>query len=159
MSGTTIFTTQVPNLWEWDSSGELGTEFWADVSGQITQVRVYTHAVESGTHVVRIWRVLDQALVAGPYSWNITAGVEGWKTLMLPTPLAVTANTDYIVAVSNSSDRYYAEQINGFASPIVNGHLHTYVGSGVYTGSSGTMPTLVWQNTNYFRDVVFVPGP
>ena len=85
--------------------------------------------------------------------------MEARATFMLPTPLGVAANTDYVVAVSSSSDRYYAEQINGFAAPIVNGHLHTYVGSGVYTPSLGTMPTLVWRNTNYFRDVVFVPGP
>jgi Domain of unknown function (DUF4082) len=95
--------------------------------------------------------------VAGPYTWNISPGTEGWKTFTLPASLAITANTDYIVAISNSSDRYYAEQIGGLASPIVSGHLHTYAGSGVYTTVLGTMPTLTWQNTNYFRDIVFKP--
>jgi hypothetical protein len=60
------------------------------------------------------------------------------------------------VAVSNSSDRYYAERTHGFDAAIVNGDLHTYVGSGVYATTTGTFPTLKWQNTNYFRDVLFV---
>lgn len=70
----------------------------------------------------------------------------------------ISANTDYIVAVSNSSDRYYAGQLNGFDAPIVNGHLHAYTGSGVYSTVLGAMPTSTWNNTNYFRDVLFVPA-
>jgi hypothetical protein len=157
----TIFTSQIPTQFDNDSVYELGTRFWADVAGQITAVRVYTHASEGGSHTVRIWRVTDGAVLAGPYTWNIPSGTEGWKTFKLSTPyqpLDITANTDYIVAVSNSSDRYYAEQSHGFDAPIVNGNLHTYVGSGVYASSLGAMPTLTWENSNYFRDVVFVPS-
>jgi hypothetical protein len=157
----TIFTSQVPTQFDNDSVYELGTRFWADVAGQITAVRVYTHASEGGNHTVRIWRVTDGAVLAGPYTWNIPSGTEGWKTFTLSTPyqpLEITANTDYIVAVSNSSDKYYAEQSHGFDAQIANGHLHTYVGSGVYATNLGTMPSSTWQNANYFRDVVFVPS-
>jgi hypothetical protein len=153
--GPGIFTTQTPTQFENDSAYELGTKFWSDVNGQITQVGLYTSALEGGSHTVRIWQVNGATTVAGPYTWNITAGTEGWKTFTLPTPLSITANTDYIVAISNSSDHYYAEQTQGLASPIVSGHLHTYTGSGVYSTVLGTMPTLNWQNTNYFRDIVF----
>jgi len=153
--GPNIFTTQIPSVFENDAAYELGTKFWSDANGQISQVRLYTSALEGGDHTVRIWRVSDATLVAGPYTWTITAGTEGWKTFTLAAPLAITANTDYIVDISNSSDRYYAEQTQGLSSPIVNGHLHTYVGSGVYTTSLGTMPTSTWLNTNYFRDIVF----
>jgi len=152
----TIFTNQTPTIFENDSAYELGTKFWVDVAGKITTVRVYTHAAEGGNHTVRIWR--DGALIAGPYTWSISAGTEGWKTFTLPTPLQIAANTDYTVAVSSSNDHYYAEQPHGLDAPIVNGHLHTYVGSGVYTDILGTRPTLTWENTNYFRDVVFEPG-
>jgi hypothetical protein len=81
----------------------------------------------------------------------------GRKAFTLPAPLAITANTDYIVAISNGPDRYYAEQTQGLVSPIVTGHVHTYAGSGVYSSVLGAMPTLSWQNTNYFRDIVFAP--
>ena len=108
-------------------------------------------------HFVRIWRVSDQALVAGPFSWNFQSGLQGWKIFMLPSPLAISANTDYIVAISNSSDLYYGERFNAFNAPIVNGDLHTYKGSGVWTDKLGTMPASSWQNTSYFRDVLFDP--
>ena len=152
----TIFTTQTPTLFENDEMYELGTKFYAGVNGTITQVRLFTHASEGGNHTVRIWQVSGATVVSGPHTWNVTSGAAGWKTFTLPTPLAITANTDYIVAVSNSStDRWYAEQTSGLASPIVSGSLHTYAGSGIYSSTAGAMPTASWQNTNYFRDVVF----
>ena len=112
-SGSTIFTTQVPSAFENDGTYELGTRFYADVNGQITQVRLYTSAQEGGSHNVRIWRVTDGALMAGPYTWNITSGAEGWQNFVLPTALNITANTDYVVAISTSSDRWYAEDVQG----------------------------------------------
>ncbi len=154
----TIFTSQMPTMFENDSAYELGTRFSAEVTGKVTAVRVYTNATESGNHTVRIWRVTDGALAAGPYTWNISPGTEGWKTLSLQPALQIDANVDYIVAVSNSSDHYYAEQSHGFDAPIANGPLHTYIGSGVYTDVLGAMPVFNWSNTNYFRDVVFKAG-
>ena len=152
-----IFTNQVPITFENDSPYELGTKFYSDLPGQITQVRLYTHAQEGGIHTVRIWNANGATVSAGPYSWNITAGTEGWKTFTLPTPLTISAHTDYIVAISNSADQYYAATPQGFADPITNGNLHTYVGSGVYSTTPGGLPLSSWQNANYFRDVVFVP--
>ncbi len=157
LTGPTIFTTQTPNMYENDGTYELGTKFWADVNGQIMQVRLYTNGLEGGNHTVRIWRIMDATVLAGPYTWDISSGTAGWKIFTLPTPLEIAANTDYIVAISNSRDWWYAEQIHGFDAPIVNGNLHTYVSSGVYSDILGTMPTEIWENTNYFRDVVFVP--
>jgi len=155
--GPGIFTTQTPTQFENDSAYELGTKFWSDVNGQIPKVGLYSHVLEGGNHTVRIWQANTGTMVAGPYTWNITAGTEGWKLFTLPAPLSITANTDYIVAISNSSDHYYAEQAQGLASPIVSGHLHTYTSSGVYSTAPGAMPTLSWQNTNYFRDIAFTP--
>src|SRR5690606_31302873 len=120
----TIFTTQVPASFDADAQYELGTKFYSDLPGTITQVRLYTNAQEGGNHTVRIWTVNGATLSAGPYTWNITAGTEGWKTFTLPTPLAITTNRDYIVAISNSTDRNYAATTQGFVAPIVNGNLH-----------------------------------
>ncbi len=153
----TILTGQTPGLYENDADYELGTRFWSDVNGKVSQVRLYSNALEGGVHTVRIWRVSDKTVVTGPHTWNIPSGSAGWKTFTLPTPLNITANIDYIVAVSNSSDRYYAGQLHGFDAPITNGHLHTYTGSGVYSTVLGNMPISIWNNTNYFRDVVFAP--
>jgi hypothetical protein len=155
--GQTIFTTQVPGIFGNDSPYELGTKFWSDVPGEITMVRLFTDLSEEGNHTVRIWQANNGVMIAGPYTWTITPATEGWQNYTLPVPLNILANTDYIVAISTSSDLYYAAQNNGFTSAIVNGNLHTYVGSGLLTLLLGTMPNTVYLNTNYFRDVVFVP--
>lgn len=157
--GQTIFTTQTPTVYEVGPPYELGTKFWSESAGRIKAVRVHTHAAEGGTHVVRIWRVQDGTVLAGPYSWNITPGTEGWKTFTLPTPVSIAAGTEYIVSVSNGPDGNYAELIRGFDVPLVNLPLHADVGAGVYTESMGTMPTSTWENTMYFRDVVFEAVP
>lgn len=151
-----IFVSQLPTLYENDAAYELGTTFFVDFPGKITAARLFTHSAEAGSHTVRIWRRSDGTLVGGPYTWNLS-GSAGWKTLTLPTPgVAVAANTNYVVAISNGPDRYYAEQPNGLDATITNGNLHAVAGGGVWTNAIGTMPTQVWQNTNYFRDVVFV---
>lgn len=115
-----------------------------------------TGSGEGGEHVVRIWRVSDSTCIAGPYTWNITSGTAGWNIFTLPAPLNIYANTDYIVCVSNSTDKWWPRTAYGFNNPINNGNLITYTGSGVYSTTLGTMPTTVSQNNNYFRDVVFV---
>jgi hypothetical protein len=152
-----IFTTQVPATFGNEAAYELGTKFWADTAGQITQVKLYTQSLEGGDHMVRIWRASDFALLAGPHTWTISPGTDGWKLFTLPTPLSIVANTDYIVDISTSSDHYYVATNHGFDSPIVNGNIHTYTGSGLFGMTLGTMPALTWENSNYFRDIVFVP--
>ena len=151
----TIFTSQTPVGYENDAQYELGTKFKSLVNGSITKVRIYTNSTEGGSHNVRIWRA-DGTLLSGPHSWSITAGSTGWKVFTLPSALSITANTDYIVAVSTSTDKYYAASSHGFDSPINNGNLDTYMGSGLFNTTLGVIPNSVYQNCNYFRDVVFV---
>ena len=47
---------------------------------------------------------------------------------------------------------------NGLASKVVNGNLSSVVGNNGVYGSTGTFPTKSWEASNYFRDVVSVPG-
>jgi hypothetical protein len=150
----TILTDQVPGLYENDSPYELGTVFKTTVGTHMTKVRIYTNSSEGGEHMVRLWLRDDSSVVAGPYAWSFDSGTEGWKEYTLPEPVSLTADTDYVIAVSNSSDQWYASAWYGFDAPITNGPLVTYVGSGVFTTTLGTMPTQAWNNSNYFRDVV-----
>lgn len=157
----TIFTTQVPVGFDREAQYELGTVFKATVDGTVTKVRIYTNELEAGEHTVRIWRVADASVVAGPYAWNFSAGTTGWKEFALPSALKITAQTDYIVAVSNSADnRYYAYDTEGMRNGITNGkNLIAYGRGGVSTRTIGSMPTGVYQNISYFRDIVFVAAP
>jgi hypothetical protein len=158
-SEQTIFTTQIPASYKQDAIGwELGTRFKANTNGQVTKVRIYTNSAEGGIHTVRIWRRSTNTVISGPHTWDITRGTTGWKTFTLPTAANIIANVNYIVSISTSDDRFYGFTQGGFNSPINNGNLITYIGSGTYTEALGTMPTKRWNNSNYFRDIVFVPS-
>ena len=93
------------------------------------------------------------------YEWTPTEGVEGWQVFELPTPVAVTAGTKYVVSVTCGPDAVFMSGTNQLASPIENGNLITYENSGMYTSNAHlaqtTMPDAS-AGSNYFRDVMFV---
>lgn len=149
-----LFTTQVPDGATTDGPGvnyELGTRFTSAVAGQITAIRFYKAANESGTHTGRIWSASGQQLASVVFSGE---SASGWQQQALATPLAITANTEYMVTV-NTANAYYVTTDGGLNSQISSGDLKTVVGSNGRYGLVGTYPTDSWENSNYFRDVVF----
>jgi beta-glucanase (GH16 family) len=153
-----IFTTQAPqNPVDTDNAaGEYGMVFASSVPGQITGVRYWKSSSDTGTHTGRLWRVSDRALLA---TVTFSGGSStGWQTQSFPSPVTISANTQYLVTVS--TPRYYGFTQAGLASTITNGPLSTMVGgNGLYGLTLGAYPTLSWNNSNYFRDVVFVASP
>jgi hypothetical protein len=156
--GGSIFTTQIPSTFETDSRYELGTTFKTSCTGTITKVRLYTNATEAGEHIVRLWRVSDKQAIAGPFTWNLAASAAGWKEFTLPAPVVVTENVNYIVAISNSTDKIYSSANNGLGAEISSGSLVAIAGGGVFSPTLGSMPDQSFENSSYFRDVVFEPG-
>ena len=156
-SPVTVFTTQTPSQPNFtDGPGvdwELGMRFTSDNSGVIEAIRYYKPPSETGTHTGRIWSSTGQQLASVTFT-NETGS--GWQQQTLATPLAITAGATYIVSVNANS--YYATTPNGFTTAISNGGLTAPVGAGVYNETTGVFPTDVYQNENYFRDVVFSPG-
>jgi hypothetical protein len=133
---------------------ELGTVFQSSVPGNITHVKVYSVASESGDHTARIWRNSDNSVLGGPYIINY-GGSNGWLTFDIPD-VAILANIDYTVSVTT-----------GGSYPGISGAL-TVSGSnfqnlfypasaGVFTTSINTRPTGTYLADNYLRDVLFVP--
>jgi hypothetical protein len=149
----TLFTTQIP-VADMSYNGELGFKFYSDVEGYITAVRFWKSVRETGIHTGKIWDANRNVLATVQFS-NETAS--GWQVQNLATPLAVLANTQYMITV-NTGNEFYSGSTSGLASGIVNGNLHSVVGvNGVY-GSLNNYPTGTYQNSNYFRDIVFSPG-
>jgi hypothetical protein len=153
----TLFTTQTPvstGLTDGTNVNyELGTVIQSDIAGQITGIRFWKDAHESGTHTGHIWSASGTLLATVTFT-NETAS--GWQVQSLTTPLAITANTTYVVSV-NTGNTYYVGTDKGLASKITNQDLSNVVGSNGVYASPGVFPTGSYQNTNYFRDVVFVP--
>ena len=149
----TIFTDQTPQLYD-TGVYELGTLFSSDVSGSITHVRLYTSAQESGTHTIRLWEYETGTQIAGPYEWDIEAGINGWRTFVLPEAIRVEADKQYVLSVSTGSFGSYARTVGLLSEPLVNGHLTAY--GSLYTDQLDTMPAISLNDT-HFRDFVFVP--
>jgi Domain of unknown function (DUF4347)/Domain of unknown function (DUF4082) len=156
-----IFTTQTPtqtNVTDGAGSAgdyELGMEFRSAKAGQIQAIRYYKAASETGSHVGKIWSSTGTLLASVTFS-NETAS--GWQQQALATPLTIQANTTYIVSVNTNG--YYAVTYNGLATTITNGDLSAVAdgSNGIYNATPGNFPTQSYQNSNYFRDIVFAPG-
>jgi hypothetical protein len=154
-----LFTTQTPTQPnETDGAGsagdyELGMRFSASVNGTITGIRYWKAASETGTHTGRIWSNTGTLLASVVFTGETASG---WQTKALATPLNITAGAQYVVSVNVTSR--YACTSSVFSSAVSNGGLTAPVGAGIFNTAPGSFPTASFSNTNYFRDVVFVPG-
>ncbi len=137
------------------SSVELGVRFVASAGGQITAIRYYKSAQDTGTHVGSLWSSTG-ALLASAVFTNETAS--GWQTVTLNAPITITAGTTYVA--SYHSNGYYAATPNYFTADYSNGGLTAPSGSnGVYAyGSTSLFPTASYNATNYWVDVVYQSG-
>jgi hypothetical protein len=108
-------------------------------------------ASETGTHTGKVWSATGQLLATAPF---VNETGSGWQTTNLANPVQVTANTTYVISVL--SNTAYGATNQGLATSISNGSLSSVAdgNNGVY-GTTGTFPTKSYQNTNYFRDLVF----
>ena len=152
-----LFTNQVPSIANFTDNApyELGMKFIADTGGQITAIRFWKAASETGTHVGRIWSSMGTPLGNVTFT-NETAS--GWQNQVLSTPINIQANTTYVVSVNVNS--HYAFTNQGLSSSIVNGNLSSVAGNnGVFNGTAAAFPSNSYLNTNYFRDIDFVAVP
>ena len=134
------------------SNVEVGLQFTASVSGTITGIRFWKGSINIGPHSVELWTssgtMLASVAVANE-TWN------GWQQVNLPAPVAINANTTYVV--SYHTNGFYSGTGGYFNSPFTNGPL-TATG-GFYTYSTTVaFPTSTFNNSNYWVDVVFVPA-
>jgi hypothetical protein len=129
-------------------------KFQSAAPGQITAIRYWKASSESGTHVGHLWSATGILLATATFT-NETAG--GWQQQALATPLSIQAGTTYVVSVNINS--YYVDVVGGLATSVVNGDLSSVADgqNGVF-GSAGNFPTASFNNSNYFRDIIFTPG-
>ncbi|MEZ0393138.1 MAG: DUF4082 domain-containing protein, partial [Pseudobdellovibrionaceae bacterium] len=152
--GVTLLTSQVPQILNAnDGVGyELGMKLMSTVSGKITAIRFFKGSSETGTRTGKIYSSSGTLLASVVFSSETASG---WQQMNLASPLSIAANTEYTVSV-NTGAGYYVATNQGMASQISNGSLRSVVGSNGVFGPVGSRPTQSWENSNYFRDVVFV---
>jgi hypothetical protein len=135
---------------------ELGMKFRSDVAGTITGVRYYKSSQDTGTHTGHLWSSTGTLLSTVTFTGGTASG---WQQATLATPVAITANTTYVVSYFSSAG-YYSATGSYFTTATDNGNLHgladgTDGANGVYRYGTTAFPTNTWNSANYWVDVVF----
>jgi Domain of unknown function (DUF4082) len=138
---------------------ELGVSFQASVAGQVTGVRFYKSAANTGTHLGSLWTSSGTLLASGTFS---NESASGWQNLTFSQPVSIAAGTTY-VAGYYAPNGHYSDAQSGLSTSVKNGPLtalsQTTTPDGLYAyGSSSSFPTSSWKSTNYYVDVDFVPS-
>ena len=132
-----------------------GVKFQASSSGNVTGVRFYKEADDTGAHTGSLWSSTGTLLASGTFSGETASG---WQELDFSSPVAITAGTTYVASYFSSTG-YPAYTAQGLASAVTNGPLTALAGGGVYAyGASNTFPTSTYNNNNYWVDVVYSPS-
>jgi hypothetical protein len=136
---------------------ELGMRFTSSTAGYVTGVRFYKSDTNTGTHTGTLWSNTGTQLATGTFANESSSG---WQTLTFATPVAITANTAYVVSY-HTTIGHYAYSAGYFTQARTNGPLTAVADSGsghngLFTASTGTtFPTSTYNANNYWVDVIF----
>jgi hypothetical protein len=142
------------------NSVEVGLKFRADADGSVVGVRFYKAPANTGTHVGHLWTSSGAQLAVATFTSESSSG---WQQVNFAQPVAITANTTYIVSYYAPQGHYSADA-NAFASAGVDDPPLHALANGVdgsngifnYTSSAeGTFPNTSYRSTNYWVDVVY----
>ncbi len=140
------------------SAVELGLKFRSSSSGSVTGVRFYKGSGNGGVHLGHLWSANGSQLASVTFSGETSSG---WQTMHFPSPVAILANTTYVVSYYAPRGRY-AGDAHGMNAAHTTGPL-TALADGadgpndVYVYGPSGFPTSTYQATNYYVDVAFRP--
>ena len=141
-------------------SQELGMRFVSDRNGWIKAIRFYKSAINTGTHAGHLW-ANDGTLLASATFTNETPS--GWQEVQLSTPVAITANTLYVVSYHLDSGYFSFDPgffaLSGYDRPPLHAPMDGVFGAnGVNHVGPSAFPTDTYNSSNYWVDVVFTPS-
>jgi hypothetical protein len=135
---------------------ELGTRFYSETAGNVTALKFYKVAGMASSHVANLWNSTGTKLATVTFTGETASG---WQTATLSSPVAIAANTPYVVSYVISTGPFaYTE--SQFATSEVNAAplhgLRSGVAgiNGVFNSGGTGFPTEGWNDTNYWADVV-----
>ncbi|HEX6346021.1 DUF4082 domain-containing protein [Umezawaea sp.] len=135
-----------------DGAYELGVRFTSSADGQVTGVKFYKGAGNTGTHTGSLWSADGQRLATGTFSGE---SATGWQTLTFSSPVSITAGTTYVASYTTTTGHYALDagyfQTTPVTSPPLSG---AGLPNGVFQAGSG-FPTASYNGSNYWVDVVF----
>ena len=130
----------------------LGVQFQANTSGNVTGIRFYKESDNTGTHVGSLWTSTGTLLATGTFTGE---SASGWQELDFSSPVAIAAGTTYVASYYTSVG-HYAATSGGLTSAVTNGPLTALAGGGVFAyGGANTFPSSSYNSSNYWVDVVY----
>ena len=151
------YPTTPPTLFG-GGSVELGMKFQSTIPGYINGFRYYKGPGVTGVHIGHLWDNTGTLLATETFT-NETP--TGWQSVSLTTPVAIAANTTYIVSYFTTTgeftrtDPFFTQPIvNGFLKGLANGD-DGFNGIYAYTATPGVFPQDNTGSSNYFADVIF----
>ncbi|MCW3767309.1 MULTISPECIES: DUF4082 domain-containing protein [Paenarthrobacter] len=111
----------------------LGVRFSSVAAGEVTGLRFYKSATNTGTHNGALYTATGQQLATVDFANESSSG---WQTALFSQPVPMTANTDYIVSYTSPTGTYSATPA-GFGPGLNVGPLRTVADAGAYTYSAG----------------------
>jgi phosphodiesterase/alkaline phosphatase D-like protein len=160
-SGVSIFGTVTPADGGDLNATELGLKFRSDQAGVVTGVRFYKLPFNSGTHIGNLWNSTGTLLATATF---VAETNSGWQQANFSTPVAIAANTTYIVSYF-APNGHYAFAPNYFVSGVDTPPLHALAngvdgpnGVFLYSATSG-FPSSNGAGANYYVDLAFAPPP
>jgi hypothetical protein len=132
-------------------SYELGMKFVVTSPVQLTAIRFYKDAQETGTHVGTLWTA-DGTKVTSVTFTNESAS--GWQQQALPSGVTLQPGTTYVVSVN--ANAFFDVTPGGLATAQGAGPLQSVAdgANGVFGTTAGVFPTGTYNSGNYFVDVV-----
>ena len=113
---------------------EIGTRFRADTDGFVTGIRFYKGTTNTGTHTGHLWSNTGQLLATVTFTGE---SASGWQEASLGAPVAITANTLYVVSYHAPNGNYATTDQQFLTAGVDNAPLHAIRngdggGNGVY---------------------------
>jgi hypothetical protein len=140
-------------------SVEVGLKFRSDTNGSVMGIRFYKATQNTGTHFGHLWDSSGTMLGSVTFSEETASG---WQEATFSPPIAITANTDYVISYfapvgHYSADAGYFDSRGVDHVPLRALSNSTGGGNGIYryTGVPGGFPTETYSSSNYWVDVVF----
>jgi len=135
----------------------LGMRFQSSTAGYISQASFYKVAGMTGPHTGILYDAVGTVLATILFTGETASG---WQFQSFAAPVAIAANTTYIIAVFYADGNYTAAN-NYFSASFSNGPLTAP--QDIFPNSNGlfnyagapTFPTLSYFSTNYWVDVSF----
>lgn len=162
-TGVNILTTlqqndAVNSISEYDGQAiDVGAKFRSTSAGQVTGLRFFRSAANEGVNTGSIWSAAGTLLGQVTFA---NGASPGWKEATLPSSVAISANTTYIVSLHSASGVYNATN-SYLVTTSANGSLKFLAdgedgANGLYEYSATPIfPAQTFESSFYWVDIVF----